>query len=194
MAKVSFNMSVSLDGFVAGPNHEVDEVFAWYGAGDTDFLLPGARSPFRVSAASARYLAAHSAGIGALVTGRRTFDLAGAWQGQPPLGVPCVVMTHRPPAEWTKEGSPFTFVDTVEDAIATARRLAGGRDIALGTPSVLRQALDRGVVDEVSLDMASVMIGQGIPLARPTDAPVRLERIEAVEGTGVTHLRFRVLR
>ncbi|MGV8839076.1 MAG: dihydrofolate reductase family protein [Bauldia sp.] len=194
MAKTVFNMSVSLDGFVAGPNDEVDQVFAWYEAGDTDFRLPGARAPFRVSAASARYLAAQTANIGALVTGRRTFDVSGAWQGAPPLGVPCIVLTHRPPAEWMTAGSAFTFTDDIEDAIATARRLAGDRDVALGTPSVLRQALAKELVDEISLDIASVLIGEGISVFGTTGTPVRLERLEAVEGTGVTHLRYRVVK
>lgn len=180
MTKIAFNMSVSLDGFVAGPNNEVDQVFAWYGAGDTDFRFTrtGDGPPFRVSAASARYLAAHTGNIGALVTGRRTFDLAGAWQGAPPLGVPCVVLTHRPPAEWSRAGSPFTFTDDIEDAIAIARRLAKGGDVALGTPTVLRQALARGLVDEISLDVASVLIGAGIPVFGTTGSPVALERLE----------------
>lgn len=195
MARVSFNMSVSLDGFVAGPNNEIDEVFAWYGAGDTEFLLPGAAYPFRISEASARHLAMSTASVGALITGRRTFDLTRGWGGRPPLAVPCVVMTHRPPEEWMKQDSPFTFVTGgIEAAIAKARDLAKGKDVVLSTPSALQQALRAGLVDEINVDLASVLIGQGIPLFGALDVPVRLERTGTVEGAGVTHLRFKVLK
>jgi dihydrofolate reductase len=195
MAKVSFNMSVSLDGFVAGPNNEIDQVFAWYGAGDTEVQLPGAAFPFRISAASARHLAASTANVGALITGRRTFDLTQGWGGHPPLGVPCVVLTHKPAEDWVKDGSPFTFVTGgIEAAIAKARELAEGKDVVLSTPSTLQQALRAGLVDEINIDLASVLIGQGIPLFGALDAPVRLERTGTVEGSGVTHLRFAVLK
>ena len=87
MGKVIFNMSMSLDGYVAGPTDEGTALHDWYSSGDTD--LP----PFKVSKASADLLRGAFASAGALITGRRTFDVSEAWEGHPPLGVPCFVLT-----------------------------------------------------------------------------------------------------
>ncbi len=195
MAKVVFNMSVSLDGFVAGPNNEVDQVFAWYGAGDTDFQFPGSPFAFRVSKASAEHLARSAGKIGAIVTGRRTFDASGAWNGNPPLGVPHVVMTHKAPAEWQKPGSPFAFVSTgITDAVRKATELAGGKWVAISTAQAMQQCLAAGLLDEINLDLVPVILGKGVPLFGDGAGPYRLEQTGAVIGTGVTHLQYRVIK
>src|ERR1044071_8101827 len=116
MGKVVFNMTMSLDGFVAGPNDGPenglgdggDALFNWYFSGDTDFQIPGA-PPFKVSAASAEILQDALKNNGAMVAGRRMFDVAQGWGGNPP-GSPCFILTHHPPQEWVKPGSPFIFV------------------------------------------------------------------------------------
>jgi hypothetical protein len=86
----------------------VDRLFSWYFAGDTEIHVPGS-PPLRVSRASARLLEEAMETGGAMVTGRRNFDIAQAWGGHPPTA-PCFVLTHQPPQEWVSDGSPFVFV------------------------------------------------------------------------------------
>ena len=102
MGKVSTGLSMSLDGFIAGPNDGPgsplgdggEQLFAWYSGGDTDYELPGTEIAFRVSPQSAELIWEVHSTIGEFVTGRRTFDIANGWGGRPPLGVPTFVVTH----------------------------------------------------------------------------------------------------
>lgn len=196
MGKVLFNTSVSLDGFVAGPNDEVDQLFKWYSSGDTEFPFPGPDLIFRISAASAALLEEASRTVGAMVTGRRNFDNAHGWSGSPPLGVHHFVVTHHIPQEWVYDGSPFTFVtEGVERAVELAKKAAGEKDVAVSSATVMRQCLQAGLLDEIGLDLVPVLLGEGIPLwGKPGIEPVELEPISVVEGTGVTHLRYRVVK
>ena len=196
MGKVLFNISMSLDGYVAGPNDEVDKLFGWYFSGDTAFPFPGSDLVFMVSRASADLLAEASRTVGAMVTGRRNFTGAGGWGGKPPLGVPHFVVTHNVPQEWVKEGSPFTFVtDGVESAIAQAKKTAGDRDVAVSSPNVMRQCLTAGLIDEFHIDLAPVLMGKGVRLFEPLGAePVALECVRVVAGHGVTHLKYLVVK
>lgn len=204
MGKVVFNMTMSLDGFVAGPNDNPDNglgeggehLFTWYGSGDVDYKMPGGDWRFRVSAASAALLDQAIKASGVLVTGRRTFDIAHAWNGRHPVDVPIIVLTHHVPQEWVKEGSPFTFVtDGIESAIDQARRIAGDRNISVGSATTLQQCLKAGLLDEIHVDLAPVLLGGGVRLFENFgDPPVELEQLAVVEGIGVTHLQYRVIR
>ncbi len=196
MGKVVFENSMSLDGFVAGPNDEVDQIFKWYYSGDTDFRFPGLDMDFKISRASAEYLLERTKTIGASVTGRRTFNVTGGWGGNPPGGGAYFVVTHTVPQEWVKPGSPFTFVtDGVESAVEKARQAAGDKDISIFSASILQQCLKAGLVDEIYIDLAPVLIGKGIRLFDHLGAePIELENIGVIEGTGVTHLSFRVVK
>ena len=196
MSKLTFNMSVSLDGFVAGPHDEVDQVFRWYGSGDTEFPFPGSDLVFKVSHASAELLREASQTIGAIVTGRRNFDNAHGWNGKPPLGVPHFVVTHRIPQEWVYQGSMFTFVtDGVTSAIAQARQLAGEKDVAVSSANIMRQCLKAGLLDEIHIDLVPVLLGDGIRMFEQLGSePIELEQLRVVAGTGVTHLRYRVVK
>ena len=145
MGKVATGLTMSLDGFIAGPNDGPGQplgqggmrLFDWYSSGDTDYEMPGTEMVFRVSSASADLLREAHATMGALVTGRRTFDIANGWGGSPPLGVPSFVVTHTVPQEWVYEGSSFTFVtDGVESAIQQARAVAGDKTGAVGAASL----------------------------------------------------------
>jgi dihydrofolate reductase len=197
-------LSMSLDGFVAGPNdgperplgESGERLFAWYGAGDTEYGLPGTEMVFRVSPQSAELLRGAHGSMGALVTGRRTFDITNGWGGNPPLGVPTFVVTHTVPQEWTYEGSPFAFVtDGVESAVEKAKRAAGDKDVAVGTASIVQQCIRAGLLDEIHVDLAPVLLGGGVRLFDHLGAgPIELERTRVVEGTGVTHLTFRVVK
>jgi dihydrofolate reductase len=202
MGKVIVELSMSLDGFVAGPNdgpeHPLGEggerLFSWYNNGDVPLPLPGTDMVFHISQASADLLQPEWREQGAMVAGRRMFDIANAWGGQPPGGAPCFIMTHHPPEEWMKPGSPFVFVtDGVESAIRQAQVAAGEKVVSMGSASVAQQALKAGLLDEIRIDLAPVLLGGGIRLF-DTLGPVELEPLAVVEGRGVTHLRYRVVR
>jgi len=197
MGNVISYMSMSLDGFVAGPDDEVDRLHAWGTAGDTELKVPGSEDAvFRVAPASAALLRETLPGFGAVIVGRRTFDLSGAWGGDPPLGLPHFVVTHRAPAEWTKAGSPFTFVtEGVASAVQQATRTAGEKHVSVAGASISQQLLNAGLLDEIHLDLVPVLLGDGVRLFDKLDArAMGLEIVRVVEGRGVTHLRYRVLK
>jgi dihydrofolate reductase len=195
---------MSLDGFVAGPNDGPENglgdggerLFQWYSSGDTAFPLPGTDMVFQISRASADLLREEWSTFGAMVAGRRMFDIAHAWGGRPPGGGPCFIVTHAAPQEWLKEGSPFTFVtDGVESAIRQAKRAAGARDVSVSSASIAQQCIKAGLLDEIWIDLAPVLLGAGVRLFDHLgDAPVDLECIRVVEAPGVTHLRYRVVK
>ena len=206
MSKVVLELSMSLDGFIAGPNDSPDNglgdggdaLFKWYSSGDTDFPLPGTDMVFKVSRASAEFLRPAWMNIGASITGRRTFDIAHGWGGNPPGGAdePHFVVTHTVPQEWAKPGSPFTFVtDGVESAVRQAKEAAGGKNIDLIGASIAQQCLNAGLLDEIQVDLAPVLLGAGVRLFDHLDsAPIELEPLAVVQGLGVTHLRYRVVK
>jgi dihydrofolate reductase len=196
MATVVADLSVSLDGFVARPGDEIDEVFEWFTAGDTAVptknadILPA----FHVDEASAEELRSSMERLGAIVSGRRTFDLAGGWGGKHPLGAPVWVVTHDPPSGF--EDAPFTFVtDGVESAIKQASAAAGDGLVAVNGPDIAQQALNAGVLDAVRLSVVPVLLGEGIPyFAGLENTPVKLGQPKVVEGKGVTHLYYEVVK
>jgi dihydrofolate reductase len=204
MGKVSVGLSMSLDGFIAGPNDGPERplgeggerLFAWYSTGDTEYRLPGTEMVFRVSPQSAELLREAHPRMGAFVTGRRTFDITNGWGGNPPLGVPTFVVTHSVPQEWVYEGSPFTFVtDGVESAVEKAREVAGDNDVAVGAASVVQQCIRSGLLDVIHVDLVPVLLGDGVRLFEHLGkVPIELERTNVVEGAGVTHLTFRVVK
>jgi len=206
MAKVVVELSMSLDGFIAGPNDNSenslgdggDRLFKWYSTGDTDFPLPGTDMVFKVSHASADFLRESWQNIGASVTGRRTFDIAQGWGGNPPGGpnAPYFVVTHTLAREWVKPGSPFTFVtDGVGSAIQQAKQAARDKNVDLMGASIVQQAIKAGLVDEIQIDLAPVLLGGGVSLFNHLGSgPIDLERIRVVEGMDVTHLRYRIVK
>ncbi len=175
---------------------KADRLFGWYSAGDTEFPAAGTGMVFKISRASAELLWATWGRLGAIVTGRRDFDVSGAWGGTPPLGVPTFIVTHRVPQEWVREGSPFTFVtDGVASAITQARQAAGDKDVGVGGTTIVQQALLAGLIDNIRIHLAPVLLGAGIRLFdRLGPDPIALESTGVIEGTGVTHLQFRVVK
>ena len=204
MGKVAMGLSMSLDGFIAGPNDGPERplgeggerLFEWYSSGDTEYGLPGTEMVFRISPQSAELLREAHARMGAFVTGRRTFDITNGWGGNPPLGVPTFVVSHSVPREWVYEGSPFTFVtDGVESAVEQARAVAGEKDVAVGAASVVQQCIRAGLLDEIHVDLVPVLLGGGVRLFEHLGStPIELESTRVVEAVGVTHLTFRVVR
>ena len=112
------------------------------------------------------------------------------------MNVPIVVLTHHVPQEWIKEGSPFTFVtDGIESAIAKAKAIAGEKNVGIGSATTLQQCLNAGLLDEIHIDLAPVLLGGGLRLFEYLGtAPVPLEQLAVIEGTGVTHLKYRVIK
>ena len=149
-----------------------------------------------VSRASADFLREEWNAHGAMVTGRRMFDIANAWGGKPPGGGPCFVVTHTPAQEWVKQGSPFIFVtDGVESAIRQAKQAAGETIVSVSSASIVQQCIAAGLLDEIQIDLVPTLLGAGVRLFEHLGAgPIDLERIAVVAAPDVTHLRFRVVR
>jgi dihydrofolate reductase len=204
VGKVRTGLSVSLDGFIAGPNDGPEapmgvggeKLLAWYAAGDTEYRLPGTGMVFMVSAPTAEYLAETRRTTGALVFGRRTFDLTHGWGGKHPLDVPVFVVSSTVAPDWVDEGSPFTFVtDGLERALEQAKAVAGDKDVGVGAASVVQHCIKAGLLDEIHLDLVHVLLGGGVSLFDHLGTgPIDLERTRVIEGAGVTHLSFRVVR
>lgn len=202
MGKVVFHMSMSLDGFVAGPNDGPenglgdggDALFRWYFDGNTEVSISEGTPVLKVSPQSAAVLREAMATHGAGVCGRRTFDIAHAWGGHPPIS-PCFVVTHTAPQEWVKPGSPFVFVtDGVESAIRQAQAAAGNKNVVISTASILQQCVNLGLMDEIHISLVPVLLGNGVRLFDHLGIkPVELQRMRAIEAPGVTHLSFRIV-
>jgi dihydrofolate reductase len=196
MATVVANMSMSLDGFVADPDDGVDELFGWYFSGPVEVRTHVDWLTFGMHEPSAGHLRESFARCGAILTGRHLFDVAGGWRGAHPAGAPVVVVTHEVPHGWPREDAPFTFVtEGVEAAVAAAKEIAGDKVVAVASANVTQQCLDAGLVDELWVDLVPVLLGKGVRFFdRLATAPIRLETPAVLEGTGVTHLTYTVLR
>lgn len=178
MAEIVADMSMSLDGFVADAHDSVEHVFAWYGK----------PQPEGSSAEP------DAAGLGVIVYGRRTFDLAQGWQGHHPTGAPVIVVTQSVPDGWPRAGSTVSFATAgIEDGLEKARSIAGDGVIALGSPKIIQQCLNLGVVDRIQVKLVPVLLGQGTRLFENlSQGPVKLENPTVLEGNSVTHLYYRV--
>lgn len=197
MSKLIAIMSMSLDGFVADPNDGVDEVFHWYfSSGNVEFPAGGSDPmTFKVSAPSAAHLRGLWSSLGAVLTGRRTFDKAQGWGGNHAWG-PAFVLTHHIPPGWPRPGSSVHFVtDGIENAVAQAKTAAAGKNVGVHGPDTIRQLLNAGLLDELSIDLAPVLLGSGVPLFHHLDAtPALLGNPTVITGAGVTHLRYPIRR
>jgi dihydrofolate reductase len=200
MGKVIAGLSMSLDGFIAGPNDGPGNplgdgggrLFDWWTAG-TERLGPDDR--FRPPARS-RAVVEEMFQAGAIITGRRTFDIADGWGGHHPMGVPFFLLTHNPPDRWTGPGTGGTVVTGgIEAALKQARAVAGDRDIGVCAADVAQQYLKGGLLDEIHIDLIPVLLGSGVRLfASLGDRQFGLEPTRVVESDGVTHLSYRVLK
>lgn len=182
MATVVADMSVSLDGFVADTADRADMVFTWYGKPQPE------QSPREPTGE------ADAMGLGVIVYGRRTFEVAHGWDGRHPTGAPVVIVTHSVPDGWPRPDSTVSFDTTgIESAMAVAARIAGDQVIALGSPSVIQQCLALGMVDRIQVKVVPVLLGDGIRLfGTLTGDPVELDDPEVIQGNGVTHLYYNV--
>jgi dihydrofolate reductase len=195
MAKVLSHMTMSLDGFIADPNDQVSELFEWYETGEVTIPTPNKDVTFKTDKASAKMLKGLVLGGGAIVAGRRLFDIAKGWGDQHPAGAPVVVVTHHAPVNAGKNFPRTTFVDGVETAIAKAKEIAGDKDVTIASPSITQQALDLGLVDEVCISLAPVLFGEGISyFSKLAHGHQLLEDPVVIQGHRALHLRYPVRR
>jgi dihydrofolate reductase len=202
MATVVTHAVASLDGFIARPDDSVGPLFDWYENGDTELVGGGGQWIFHVSRTSAEHTQPLWDSFGAMVIGRHLFDTTNGWNGVPSVGERVFVVTHEPPTDWvpsetlSAEDAPFTFVTTgVADAVAQARALAGDGVVAVCAGDVGGQAVAAGLVDEIAIDIAPVLLGDGKRYFGDAVVPEGLlDDPTVVEGDRVLHLRYRVRR
>jgi dihydrofolate reductase len=196
MGKVTTHMTMSLDGYIADADDQVGELFDWYQAGDVTVEHANEElDDFKVDDASAGVLSDMLQAPGALVAGRRLFDIAGGWNDAHPTGAKVVVVTHQPPAEASARWPNTTFVGGVEEAVAKAKELAGGRDVTIASANVIQQALNLGLVDEIAVSLVPVLFGEGKSyFGRLDDGHLMLDDPQMVQGRRAVHLTFRVRR
>lgn len=194
MSKVLSHMTMSLDGFIADPQDGIEELFGWYGAGDVSLPTANEDIAFSVDESSAELLRGMLGNTGALVSGRRLFDITDGWGDNHPVGAPVVVVTHRAPEDadrWPRT----TFTDSVESGIERAKEVAGDKDVTVASADIARQALDLGLLDEVHVSLVPVLLREGIPyFASLTSAPHRFEDPVVIPGARATHLQYAVRR
>jgi len=211
MNRVTAQISVSLDGFVAGPNPSVEHplgeggerLHEWAVATESWRAQHGREGGARD--ASSELIDRVTSGVGAYVMGRRMFgggegpwdeSWKGWWDDEPPFHAPVFVLTHHPREPLAmKGGTTFTFVTGgIEEAVAQARAAAGDGEVAVaGGASAIQQSLAAGLLDELLLHVVPIVLGGGTRLLEGVGEPV-LEAVEVVASPGVAHLRYRVVR
>jgi dihydrofolate reductase len=202
MTKVVIDMTMSLEGFIAGPDdgkadglgkHGGLHLFDWYMSGQEEYGDPLFRPEPGANTDEVERMFAES---GAFIFGRRTYEITDGWGGRHPVnGVPVFVLTHDPPDDFPRGPSNLTFVtDGIESAIDQARAVAGGKDVKLGGASPGKQALAAGLCDEILIHLAPYLLGGGVRLFDPLPDGIQLEKLSVSDGPFATHLRYRVIR
>jgi dihydrofolate reductase len=203
MGKVAADISMSLDGFIAGPNDSPELGLGEGGERLHEWLfdlaswrerhgLSGGRSD-----RDAEILEEAFADVRAIVLGKRMFENAKEWGDEPPFHVPVFVLTHEAREPLVKEGgTTFTFVtDGVESALAQARAAAGDGDVSVaGGANTIQQFIRAGLLDEIQVHVVPVLLGGGIRLFDNLGPDIELERTRIVESPDVVHLRFQIGR
>jgi dihydrofolate reductase len=198
MTKIYTGASMSLDGYISGPEVTgFDRLFAWYEEGDVAIPTLKPELPHHVTPASAEVVRMTMGETGVFVVGRKLFDITNGWDGMHPYGIPIVVVTHSVPEDWVAAhpDAPFTFVtEGVERAIDVARGIAGDKYIGVNAGTIASQCLDLHLLDEVWLSLVPLVLGAGDPFFTGLgNAPFDLEGPLSIAPSGrVTHLRYRV--
>jgi dihydrofolate reductase len=187
MAIVEADISISVDGFVNGPDtgqypglgRGGEILHAWLGEPDGEKIIG---DTFAAS--------------GAVLTSRTVYEGTGGWGEEPPFRMPVFVVTHRPHEPVTSGETTFTFVsEGITSATAQAAATAGDKKVHLmGGASIIQQALNAKLVDQLHLHVAPVLLGDGTQLFAHLDGPIQLEQIEATATRYAHHLRYRVVR
>jgi dihydrofolate reductase len=214
MARLTFDISMSLDGFIAGPNPSLEQPLGEGGEElhEWAFGLKSFRERHAMDGGETGrdddVLSESIAAQGAVVMGRRMFsggegpweddpNADGWWGDDPPFRVPVFVLTHHPRAPVIKQGgTTFTFVtDGIEAALEQGREAAGDKDVVIGGgASVAQQYLTAGLLDEFQIHVAPVLLGDGVRLFDDLGALPSLELTRVIDSPAVTHLRYRVVK
>ncbi len=211
MGEVRVHITVSADGYVAGPNQSLAEPLGEGGGNlhDWAFALRAFREPHGMEGgevnASTAVVEESLANVGAEIMGRGKFGggpgpwaerdpWLGWWGDEPPFHMPVFVLTHHEREPLTLADTTFTFVtDGIESALEQAHRAAAGKDVLVGGGAdVIDQYLAGGLVDELELNVVPVLLGGGARLFDGVGPGIALEQVRAVEAPGVTHLKYRV--
>ena len=195
MAKVVLYMSMSVDGFIAGPDDSEEHGLGVGGEVLHGWLADGGVDPasHRPSDEAGATVFDEVLATGAVITGRRTFDFAGGWAGDHHDGVPIFVLTRAAPPE-PPPGSA-RYVTDIASCVVQAKAAAGDRDVMMHGAAAAQECLRAGLLDELQLHLIPVLLGQGRRLF--ADLPperVELELVRALDGPEVQHLRYRVVR
>jgi len=198
MSSTVLYMSMSLDGFIAGPNESVDNglgdggerLHEWAFAGGAEPSgMPG-RPPGVDGEVYDEMLS-----TGAVVCGRGTIEPAGFWGGDHHDGVPIFVLSRERHEAEEARWPLITYVDDVGTAMAEAKQAAGGRNVLVHGAGTAQLALAAGVLDEIQIHLIPVLLGEGRRLFKQLGPEhVELEPVGIAEGAGATHLRYRVTR
>jgi dihydrofolate reductase len=193
-------MSMSLDGFIAGPNERPDNglgdgghrLHEWVTTDEGDLDLEAVRRSGSVNGKIVDEFMA----TGAVVAGRGTFEPAGGWGGDHHDGVPIFIVARGEPGIDIGQWPLVTYVDDVTTAMTRAREAAGGKNVLVHGAGITQLALTAGVLDELELHVIPVLFGQGRRLFDGLAAEqIELERTRVLEGeNGVTHVHYRVRR
>ena len=203
MGEVRFDITMSLDGFIAGPNDGPDQGLGEGGEQLHQWVydLTSWRQPHGLAGGEtnqdSKILEQAIEATGAVIVGRRMFDNAKGWGEEPPFHVPVFVVTHEAREDLVKSDTTFTFVsDGIESALAQARAAAGNKDVSIGGGAdIAQQYLKAGLVDEIQIHVAPLLLGGGIRLFDQLgDAQIKLEKTRVIDSPSVTHLRFSVVR
>jgi dihydrofolate reductase len=197
MTTVAAAITISLDGYITGPNDGPgnglgdggERLHYWVFGGPWSYE---AEPRGEATGADKEYLEAAMARAGAVVVGRGMYEAADAWGGENPFGVPLFVVTHHPDDAPSEGG--FSFVDGLDEAITRARQSAGAKDISIGGGAdVIRQALRAGHVDELAISIAPVILGGGKRLFDGFEQTLDLERVALLQSPFATHITYRIV-
>ncbi len=200
MAAVVLYMSMSLDGYISGPNQSVENGLGDGGERLHDWVFNGKPVPDDLKRGTPPLQGANKQVVdefmstGAVVTGRGTFEAAGGWGGDHHDGVPIFVLRRsQPEPEWAR--FPLvTYVPDITEAVESAKQAAGGKSVMMHGATAARLALEAGVLDELEIHLVPVLLGGGIRLfdGIPPEH-IELERVRVLEGDGgMVHLHYRV--
>ena len=189
MGKVVVSFTMSLDGFIAGPNISHEDAMGEGGERLHQWLFDGSSE---VDREMAREM---SANVGAVILGRRTFDLGLQHWEDTPHPAPSFVLTHEKREPLTMKSAAFTFVNNgVESAVQQAKAAAGNKDIVVMGANVAQQLLKAQLVDDIVLQLAPVLFGQGTRLFENIgNQNIELKNTKTRTSPLVTHLRYEVL-
>ncbi|MDF2741959.1 MAG: bifunctional deaminase-reductase domain protein [Actinomycetia bacterium] len=196
MTKVAAGITVSLDGYITGPDDGPgrglgeggERLHYWVFGGPWSYDEEPRGEP---TGADKELLDEAMGQVGAVIAGRNTYEAAGAWGGQNPFGVPFFIVTHRP----DEPAAGFTFVGGLDEALAKAREAAGGKAVhVMGGADLIRQALASGQVEELTITIAPVVLGGGKRLFEGFDESLELEHLALRQSPFATHITYRVLR